>query len=155
MQVQVMTKAPFAVIGMEGSGPANKGPEWIKPLWDQARNRIDEIRDLITGGGWGLMSAIDEPFARWKEEGKYLAGWEVKPDSQPPEGWTMWRVPETTFATIGCTVETYGDAWQYVHDHFLKNEGYEQAGAAHEFYPAEFQDLGDTFYLYFTVKKTE
>ena len=155
MEVQVMTKAPFTVIGMEGSGPANKGPEWIRSLWDQARNRIDEIRDLITGGGWGLMSAVDEPFARWKEEGKYLAGWEVKPDAQPPEGWTMWKVPETTFATIACTVETYGDAWQYVHDHFLQNEGYEQAGAAHEFYPVEFQGLGDTFYLYFTVKKTE
>ena len=36
MDVQVITKPAFAVIGIQGTGPANKGPEWIGPLWDQA-----------------------------------------------------------------------------------------------------------------------
>jgi len=154
MEVAVIANPAFAVLGIEGSGLADEGPKWIRPLWNIARNRVDEIRDLIIGGGWGLMSAIDEPFGRWKEEGKYLAGWEVSLETQAPAGWTVWRVPETVFATIACTMRTYGDAWKYFHDQFLPNEGYEQAGAVHEFYPAEFEDPEkDTFYLYFTVRK--
>ena len=154
MEVELITKAAFAVLGIEGSGPADNGPEWIRPLWSKARNGIDEIRALIIGDGWGLMSAIDEPFARWQEEGKYLAGWEVRLETQAPEGWTLWVVPETTFATIACTMRTYGDAWQHVRNYFLQNKDYDQAGAVHEFYPSTFQNPEkDTFYLYFTIKK--
>ena len=100
------------------------------------------------------MSAVDEPFGRWKKEGKYLAGWEVQPDTQAPEGWTLWKVPETTFAIVACTVNIYGAAWQYVHDHFLQNGDYQLAGAVHEFYPPAFQDpQKDRLYLYFTLKR--
>jgi predicted transcriptional regulator YdeE len=156
MEVKVITKPAFAVLGIEGSGPADKGPEWISPLWDTARGKIEEIRDLIIGDGWGLMSAIDEPFGRWKERGKYLAGWEVRLETQAPQGWTMWEVPETTFATIACTTRTYGDAWRYFRDQFLPGEDYEAGGAVHEFYPTEFEDPEkDTFYLYFTLKRRE
>jgi predicted transcriptional regulator YdeE len=89
-----------------------------------------------------------------KREGKYLAGWEVGLETQAPADWTLWKVPETTFATIACTMGTYGDAWAYFHSQFLQDEGYEQAGTVHEFYPSAFRDPGkDTFYLYFTVKR--
>lgn len=78
MKTDVITKPTFAVLGIEGSGPADKSPEWIKPLWETAQSRIGEIQTLIIGDSWGLMSAIDEPFGHWKEKGKYLAGWEGK-----------------------------------------------------------------------------
>ena len=153
MEVRIVTKPAFAVIGIEGSGPADKRPAWIKPLWDRSLSGIGEIRDLNVGEGWGLMSAIDEPFARWKEQGKYLAGWEVSPEAEAPEGWTLWKVPETTFATIACSMSTQAEAWEYL-DRFLKNEGYEQAGATHELYPPEFEDPAeDRFYLYVAIKK--
>ncbi len=153
MEVEVITKPAFAVLGIEGSGPADKGPEWIRPLWSAVRSRSEEIRELIIGDSWGLMTAVDEPFGRWKEEGKYLAGWEVGLETQAPKGWTMWTVPASTFARIACTMRTYGDAWRYVDDQFLRGQDYEQGGAVHEFYPSEFQDPEeDTFYLYFTLK---
>jgi predicted transcriptional regulator YdeE len=156
MEVKVTTKPAFAVLGIEGRGPADKGPEWIRPLWKEARNRIDEVREHIIGGGWGLMSAIDEPFARWKEEGKYLAGWEVRPETQVPTGWRMWNVPETAFATIACTARTYADAWEFFHSQFLQNGDYTPAGAVHEYYPPEFSDPEeDAFCLYFTVRRKE
>lgn len=56
------------------------------------------------------MSTTDEHLAPWKKEGKYLAGWEAKPDTKPPKGWTIWKVPEKTFAMIVCTLATYGEA---------------------------------------------
>ena len=113
MNVEIVTKPAFAVIGMEGSGPADGAPEWIGPLWVAARSRIDEIRELVIGDAWGLMSVGDEPFGRWKDRGRYLAGWEVGLEACAPEGWTIWKVPPTDFATIACTMSTYGDAWQY------------------------------------------
>ena len=156
MEVQIKTKPAFTVLGIEGYGDADKGPEWIKPLWDQAFNRFDEIKALVKSDqeAWGLMSATDEYLASWKKEGKYLAGWEVEPGTKPPEGWTIWDVPEQTYAVIACTMATYGEAYKLVIQQFMPKEGYEQAGAMHEFYPKEFQDIKkDTLYLYFPIKK--
>ena len=156
MKVQIITKPAFTVLGIEGHGDADKGPEWIKPLWNQAFNRFDEIKDLVKSDqeAWGLMSAIDEHLASWKAKGKYLAGWEVESGTKPPEGWISWDVPEQTYAVIACTMATYSGAFEFVVQQFLPKEGYEQAGAVHEFYPKEFQDIKkDTLYLYFPIRK--
>jgi predicted transcriptional regulator YdeE len=124
-------------------------------LWEQAYKRRGEIEHLLKSGreAWGLMSAVDEYLAPWKEEGKYLAGWELKVDVEPPVGWKVWKVPAQTYAAVACTMATYGEASALVQQS-LPKEGYVQSGAMHEFYPAEFQDVAkDTFYLYVTVKK--
>jgi predicted transcriptional regulator YdeE len=156
MQVKIKTKPAFTVFGIEGRGDADKGPEWIKPLWGQAFNRFNEIKESAKPdrGAWGLMSAIDEYLAPWKRQGKYLAGWEVESGTKPPEGWTVWNVPEQTYAVIACTMATYGEAFRFFFHQFLPRQGYKQAGAVHEFYPKEFQDdEKGTLYLYFPIKK--
>jgi predicted transcriptional regulator YdeE len=156
MEVQIKSKHAFTVLGIEGWGDADKDPEWIRSLWEQALNRFDEIKDLVTSdqGAWGLMSAVDEYLASWKKEGKYLAGWEVETDTKPPEGWTIWAVPKQTHVVIACTMGTYGEAYKFVVQHFLSKEGYMLVGAMHEFYPKEFQDIEkDTLFLYFPIKK--
>ena len=156
MEVQIKTKPAFTVLGIEGCGDANKGPEWIRPLWNQAFNQFNEIRHLVKQDqeAWGLMSATDEYLAGWKEEGKYLAGWEVKAGTKPPKGWTIWDVPKQTYAVIACTMATYGEAFMFVVQQFLPKEGYERAGAMHEFYPKEFRDAEKgTLYLWFPIKR--
>jgi len=101
------------------------------------------------------MSATDEYLARWKKEGKYLAGWEVKPSTKPPKGRSIWNIPEQMYAVIVCTMATYGEAYKFVVQQFLPKEGYKQAGAMHEFYPKEFRNIEkDTLYLYFPIKRT-
>ncbi|MDJ0754472.1 MAG: GyrI-like domain-containing protein [Ardenticatenaceae bacterium] len=156
MNITIIHKPAFAVLGIEGRGPAEKGPSWIKPLWGIARGRINEVKNLISEECWGLMSAVDEPFARWGDEGKYLAGWEAPVETQAPEGWTLWEVPETTFAKVACTMRTYRAVWHYFHNQFLPDVNYEQAGAVHEYYPPGYRDpYRDAFYLFFTVKKKE
>ena len=158
MDVQIKTKPAFAVLGIEGRGDADKGPEWIKPLWKKAFNRFDEIKDLVKSDqeAWGLMSATDEYLAPWKKEGKYLAGWEVEPDTKPPEGWIIWEVPEQMYAVIACTMASYGEAYKVMVQQFLPKEGYEQESATHEFYPKEFQDPEkDNLYLYFPVTRAQ
>ena len=49
MEIKIATKPAFAVLAIEGRGPADEGPQWIKSLWDAARARMDEIRPLIIG----------------------------------------------------------------------------------------------------------
>ena len=126
MEIQIKTKPAFSVLGIEGRGDADRGPEWIQPLWNKAFNRFDEIKDLVKSDqsgpqreAWGLMSATDEYLAPWKNEGKYLVGWEVNPGTKPPKGWTVWDVPEQTYAVIGCTMATYGEAYKFVIQQFL------------------------------------
>ena len=156
MNVDVITKPAFAVIGIEGCGPANQGPRWIVPLWEKARSRRDDVAHLIIGDGWGLMSAADRYLERWDDQGKYLAGWEASLDAETPAGWTIWRVPESTFGVVRCTVESYGEAWREFHAEFLKSGEYEQAGAVHEFYPREFLNPAtDSLCLYFTMREVQ
>lgn len=156
MEVEIKTRPAFAVLGIEGCGDADKGPEWIGPLWEKAFKRFDEIRDLVKSDKerWGLLSATDEYLGVWKKEGRYLAGWEVEPDTKAPEGWTVWDVPEQMYAVVACTWATYLEAFQFVLQQFLPREGYEQVGELREFYPEEFHDIErNTIYLYFPVKE--
>ncbi|MFX0096977.1 MAG: GyrI-like domain-containing protein [Candidatus Hodarchaeota archaeon] len=156
MEVKIVAKTAFTVIGIEGSGDSDKGPEWIPALWEQAFGRLDEVKDLVKSGrgAWGLMSAADEHLAPWKEKGKYLAGWEVERGTKPPKGWKTWDIPEQKFVAIACKIPTYGDAMKYFYEEFSPKEGYEQAGAIHEYYPEGFQDPEkDTIFLYIPVKK--
>lgn len=156
MKAQIISKPAFSVIGIEGSGKSYEGPKWIGPLWEQAYKRRGEVEHLIVSSGeaWGLMSAISEFLSPWKEEGKYLAGWETNADAKPPAGWSVWKMPEQTFAVVDCTMATYGEAYRYVVSEFLPKEGYVRSGAVHEFYPKEFGDIKkDAFCLYVPVKK--
>jgi predicted transcriptional regulator YdeE len=80
MEVQIKTKPASTVLGIEGRGDADKGSEWIRPLWREAVGRLDEIRSLVksTQESWGLMSATDEYLAGWNKEGRYLPGWSTR-----------------------------------------------------------------------------
>ncbi len=156
MEVLIKIQSAFSVLGIEGSGKADKGPEWIRPLWNQTFSRFNEIKGLVRlDQCWGLMSATDEYLTGWKKEGRYLAGWEVEPGTKPPKGWSIWAVPEQTYAVIACTMATYGEVFKFVVQQFLPKEGYRLAGAMHEFYPKGFRDIEkDTLYLYFTIKRS-
>lgn len=143
MEVMILNKPSFVVIGKVGQGLSDAGPQWIKPLWQEANGSFNEISQLVkydeTGklaGIWGLMSDVSEQFKRWGVEGKYLAGCEVKDDAIAPPGWTRWKVPAQTYAVISCTLETYGEAFNHALNEYLPEKGYEVIGAVHEYYPS-------------------
>ena len=158
MEIKLINKPSFCVIGKIGQGFSDSGPVWIKPLWDEANGKFNEIKDLAkydeSGklvGIWGLMSDISEQFNRWGTVGKYLAGCEVKDDAIAPMGWTLWRVPSQNYVTISCTQETYGEAFNYILNEYLPEKGYEIIGAIHEYYPADAEQ--GTLRLYFPIAK--
>lgn len=153
MKAQVVSRPSFSVLGIEGAGPSDKGHEWIRPLWDKAAGERNRIADFVTADGWGLMSAVDEPYGLWTDTGKYLAGWELRRRMAAPAGWTVWEVPAATFVAINCTLVTYREAWDFVVTQYLPTSKFERVGAFHEYYPPEFRSIdADSFSLYFPVR---
>lgn len=157
MNVEIIKKDSFNVIGKLGQGSATGGTEWIPPLWQNANGNFNEISNLVKYddgkpvGIWGAMSDVAEKFKPWNKEGKYLAGCEVKENCMPPLGWTLWIIPAQTYAVITCTQESYGEAFNYVLKNYIPLNGYELAGAVHEYYPLD-QPQG-TIQLYFPIAK--
>lgn len=146
--LEFITRPAFAVLGLESAGPADRAPEWIAPLWQQAAARRSEIAALITGPAWGLMSAVDAWLQPWTDRGRYLAGWEIDPLLPAPNGWAVWQIPASTFARIPCTLATYGAALTRLREMLVVDPHHAQAGAVHEFYPFPFTNPAiDSFYL--------
>jgi hypothetical protein len=46
MDVKIVSKAGFALIGKMGQGKATEGPQWILPLWKEANENFHEIKPL-------------------------------------------------------------------------------------------------------------
>lgn len=158
MDVKLIEKESFAVIGKLGQGLADKGFEWIPPLWEEANSNFNEISNLAkldsTGnivGIWGAMSDTDEKFKPWKEQGKYLAGCEVVNNAIAPINWTKWIIPSYKYAVVKCTKKTYSDIFNYMVKEYIPQHEFSIVGAVHEFYNPK--DTTGELYLYFPIKK--
>lgn len=158
MDVNIIEKQSFAVIGKIGQGPSHEGFKWVPQLWQEANSNFNEISNLAKldadgniAGIWGAMSDVDENFEPWKDQGKYLAGCEVTEDAIAPKGWTKWVIPSYKYAVIKCTQNTYGSIFNSILKEYLPQHGFALAGAVHEFYNPK--AANGELYLYFPVEK--
>ena len=157
MEIQIITKQAFPVIGKEGQGAAAESQQWIPPLWQAANAHFGEIAHLVkfdeaanTPFIWGAMSDVAGTFKPWDGQGKYLAGCEAREGADAPDGWTKWTVPGFTYVVAHCTQSGYGDTFRHIlKEHFPQN-GYALAGAVHEHYPEP--GNSDRVALYFPIK---
>lgn len=156
MEVVIISKPSFTVVGKIGRGLSNEGQKWIPPLWKEATENFREIKHIAklndsgeVFGIWGAMSDIDEKFNRWGREGKYLAGCEVIDNAIEPTGWSKWEIPGYTYAVIRCTQATYGEAFNYMIDEYLPENNYQLIGAVHEYYLQNNNELC----LYFPIDR--
>ncbi len=150
MDVEIVTKPAFTVLGMVERG--KNGPKFIPPLWERYMKRFDEIKNKRKSNvGYGVMDNYDKAI----EEFDYLAGIEVEPGTEAPEGFTIWDIPNQTYAVIACTIPTIGEVYQFFYQEWLPKEGYQRAdGPEFEFYPENFENKEtDTIYLYLPIKK--
>ena len=158
MQGEIVTLPSFKLIGVVARGPSETGVQWIQKAWESANDRFKEVAQIIKpNGSWGFMSDTDEFLCSWKagKQADYLAGWELKEGAEVPEGWSLWNIPELTYARVACTMLKYGEGQQYLAT-FVEEQGYERAGAMHEFYPADFKDIQtDSILLYVIIRKKQ
>ncbi|MDP5276719.1 GyrI-like domain-containing protein [Chengkuizengella axinellae] len=158
MEVKIIEKKSFTVIGKLGQGLAKEGPKWIPQLWQEANSNFNEINNLAkldsTGsivGIWGIMSDVEENFEGWKEEGKYLAGCEVKDFAEAPNNWRKWVIPSYKYVVAKCTQDTYQDIFKYMMNEYLPQHEFNIVGAVHEFYNPN--DTNGELSLYFPIQK--
>lgn len=136
MNIEIITKPAFTVIGKEGSTKDGEG--FIQRLWEDANSHFGEIAHLakkdengVPLGVWGAMSDFSRSFELWTNfsEGLYLAGAECTDGAEAPEGWTKWTVPAYEYLRAECENEnTFADMIRY-----LDENGFTLAGAVHDF----------------------
>lgn len=156
--VEILEKGSFSVIGKLGRGTAKESLNWIPPLWQAANSQFAEISSLAKqdsegrlAGIWGAMSDVSGGFARWGEEGLYLAGCEVREGTAAPEGWTLWTIPSFKYAVVKCSQASYQEIFHHMLSVYLPEHQYTVAGAIHEYF--EPGDTSGDLYLYFPVEK--
>lgn len=157
MEINIVEKGKISIIGKMGQGAVGNSYEWIQELWDEANEHFNEIGGLAKlgedgsfAGFWGAMSNTDETFLPWDWQGKYLAGCEVKDDSEAQNGWTKWVLPAFKYIVVKCNHETYGETLEYIKNNYMPNHKYNLVGAIQEYYDPKVLD--GSFYLYFPIE---
>ena len=152
MNIEIIRKGSFVVIGKEGSTKDGEG--FIKKLWDDANAHFDEVAHLAKKdeqgnlvGVWGAMSDFSRSFKPWEgfSQGLYLAGVECTDDALAPEGWTRWIIPVYEYLKVEVEGnDTFMKMLQYLKDNDLT-----LAGAVHDFTDP---DIGKN-YMFFPIHK--
>ena len=137
MEIEIITKPAFCVIGREGS--TDNGPGFVQDLWADANERFSEVaylgkRDENGGfmGFWGAMTDFSRRFQPWEDHfsrGLYLAGVECAEDAEPPAGWVKWQIPGFRYLRVGCdSTDVFGQMLAE-----LEERGLSLAGAVQDF----------------------
>jgi AraC family transcriptional regulator len=151
MEAEIKTKPGFTVMGLLERG--TDGPKFIPPLWDKYFTRFDEVKGVIKNRiGYGVMANYDEG----TKEFDYLAGHQVEPGTEVPEGLTTWDVPDRTYAVIPCTVPTIMEAYQFFYKEWLPTVDYEvcEGEPEFEYYPEDFDNIENSaMFMYFPIRK--
>ena len=137
MNIEVISKPAFSVIGKEGSTADGEG--FVRRLWSEANSHYDDIAHLakrdedgIPVGFWGAMTDFSRSFQPWEDgfsRGLYLAGAECADDAVAPKGWVRWTIPGFEYLRAKCTSQTvFADMLEY-----LKEQGMALAGAVQDY----------------------
>lgn len=158
MGIYFETKESFEVLGKEGMGYADKGAEWIPPLWKEANGNFQEIAPLVSykedgqaEGIWGTMSDVHLQFKPWDSRGRYLAGAQAVSGVAAPGGWVKWNIPAFRYVVCECSSSEYREVFRYVLTEYMPENNLSLAGAVHEFYPEPGKE--DRLCLYFPIER--
>ena len=156
IQVEIIEKGKITIIGKMGQGTTSSDVNWIQELWDEANEHFNELGSLVKveedgtfAGFWVVLSDIDNNFLPWDWQGKYLAGCEVKEDSEAPEGWTKWVLPAFKYLSVKCNHNNYDDAVSYMNNIYIPKHKYKIIGAMQEYYDQKSVD--GSFNLLFPI----
>lgn len=151
MKFHTCRKAPFTVIGKEGSTRSGSG--FIQSLWAEANAHFSEVEHLSLRdsrgnllGVWGAMSDFSRSFLPWEDgfsQGLYLAGVECAADAEAPAGWANWMIPGFEYL---CAEDDGVSTFQAALRDLDRN-GIALAGAVQEFHYPKTQ----TVFLYFPI----
>ena len=134
MEPKFETKAAFTVIGYKYRGK-NEQSE-IPQMWGEFMKREGEVKPRPNPDtGYGVMGNFDKDSGEFD----YVAGLEVDPKAETPEGMVRWDIPEAYYAVLPCTLPTLKDAFDFVCKKWMPESGYQGTnGPEFEYYPPSF-----------------
>ncbi len=152
MNIDIIEKDAFFVIGYDDSGPIETAKDWIMPLWEQFNADFAKLAPIAKKDAhgrylvWGAMTDVGQDFHPWTDEGRYMAG--VESDRyMDAEGFAVWRIPAFRYLRAEATLATYADVYREVLGTLFPNNGWELVGAVQEFYRK------DQLYLFFPIER--
>jgi predicted transcriptional regulator YdeE len=158
LNLKIVDREKFAVIGKMGQGSFSSSDEWIQELWDDANLHFSEIGHLAKIdkdgnfiGFWGCMSDVNENFLPWDWQGKYMAGCEVELNAEVLPKWTKWIIPSFKYITIECNHNNYHDILDYMNNYYLPKHKQKLVGAVQEYYDPHLASI-EGLYLYFPIE---
>ena len=154
MNVELISKSAFVVIGREGSTADGEG--FVQQLWAEANAHFDKVAPLVkrdengvSVGFWGAMTDFSRSFRPWEKDFSqclFLAGVDCNDDALPPVGWVRWDIPAFSYLRAECTSPTlFTDMLAYLDAQNLK-----LAGAVQDFTDPK---TGKN-YMYFPIRST-
>ena len=130
-------KSEMRVVGLHtkfisGLAIDTNAPNLIGPLWGQLHQRIGEIEAADPGVFYGVVSFPPKEERSHSDELDYVAGIEVAPGYEPPEGMVALTVP----AGLRAVFEHRGVMWDFektlraIYREWYPQSGYEHTGVA-------------------------
>lgn len=152
MEVEIKSRPAFIVMGMQNRGKNAK--EFIPELWKRFIKRYDEIKEKIKSS---TAYGISYNKNKTTKEFSFLAGYEIDPGVEVPEGFITFTIPELTYAVVKCTLPTLFKAWNFASEWIAKN-GYKDLSCdfgEYEVYPEDYEnEERDPMYIYVPIIKT-
>lgn len=152
MEPKFKTKDAFVVIGLKyrGSNDNNEIPK----LWNQFSKKVSLIKPLATEpiNAYGICHSFDMD----KNEFDYIAGLEVKNDSDEPLGMVKFEVPKQEYAVFETTLPNIMTTINNIYNKWLPSSDYARTeGPEFEYYDKDFdpEKEDSTLSIYVPVKK--
>lgn len=134
MEPRIVSKRAFTVAGLKYHGK-NENEE-VKELWQVINPRWGEFRDVTDQEiAYGVMDNIDMETGTFD----YVAGLSVREGAAVPDGMSIVRIPEQTYAVFPATLLTLLDAFHHAYEGWLPTSGYRRTCGP------EFERYGEAF----------
>jgi AraC family transcriptional regulator len=133
MEPKIISKPAFTIIGLLYHG--NNAENEIPQLWGQLMSRSSEIQNQIGNIAYGAAANFDEASKAFD----YVAGFEVSPETDAPQGMVKWNIPARTYVVFTCTLPTMMDTYKSIHETWFPQSDYQRAAGP------EFELYGEKF----------
>jgi AraC family transcriptional regulator len=149
MEPKIESRSAFRVVGLKYHGKNEQNE--IPQLWGEFAERVAEVQNRVEAHAtYGIVGKHEDT-----GEFDYVAGLNVSPAADVPEGMVSLDVPAQTYAVFSCTLPTIGHTLDYIHGTWLTASGYRQAdGPALELYDEKFnpENPESLMYIYIPIE---
>ena len=150
MEPKIESRSAFRVVGLKYHGKNEQNE--IPQLWGEFAARVVEVQNRVDAHAtYGIVGKHEDT-----GEFDYVAGLNVSPAADVPEGMVSWDVPAQTYAVFSCTLPTIGRTLDHIFKTWLPASDYQHAdGPALELYDDEFDpnNPASLMYIYIPIEE--